>query len=387
MWRLGGIFRDVDLVFKPKVYVADVFNRCKFDEYFEKTTFTSTVTVACRGADFDGGKLVVKMRNAKSELVFELTQDISQLSDGEDFTFDFEKKLDKVVLWSNELPYLYSLDFLLMKGNAMSDRRRMNFGFRSISIKPYSDFDNKGPSILLNGKPYIIRGVNRHEFHPEYGHAVPKEITEKDIILCKQNNINSIRTSHYPNSRSFYELCDRYGILVMCENILETHGLAKIIPSSNPKWIAPCVYRMTNMVNTFKNHTCIVFWSLGNESGNGKAFSEMRKAALEIDNTRLIHYEPDNKLENTDVLSEMYTLQTKMEKIGKNKTIIHSRAFWNNMMGNLLTSKTYKNKPFILCEYAHAMGNSLGNFAEYMQDFKKYERLQAAIFGILQTKA
>ncbi len=132
---------------------------------------------------------------------------------------------------------------------------------------------------------------------------------------------------------------------------------------------------MTNMVNSFKNHSCILFWSLGNESGNGKAFPDMKRAAQQIDRTRPFHYEPDAHLETSDLFSEMYTVQTEMKEIGENKPHIHSRALWNGGMGYRLTPEMYRDKPFIECEYAHAMGNSMGNFSDYWNDFKKYDRL------------
>ena len=161
----------------------------------------------------------------------------------------------------------------------------------------------------------------------------------------------------------------------MSENNLETHGLAQQIPASNPQWSAQCCYRMTNMVNSFKNHSCILFWSLGNESGNGKAFPDMKRAAQQIDRTRPFHYEPDAHLETSDLFSEMYTVQTEMKEIGENRPHIHSRALWNGGMGYRLTPEMYRDKPFIECEYAHAMGNSMGNFSDYWNDFKKYDRL------------
>lgn len=144
-------------------------------------------------------------------------------------------------LWSSEDPYLYKLTLTFTSTEkgvvTFHDMRKMDFGFRKVEIVP--SIDGKQPYIKLNGKKLKIRGVNRHEFHPDFGHAVPKEYTEKDILLLKKHNVNSIRTSHYPNSRHFYELCDKYGIMVMCENNLETHGLATRIPTSNKNWTEP----------------------------------------------------------------------------------------------------------------------------------------------------
>ncbi len=203
---------------------------------------------------------------------------------------------------------------------------------------------------------------------------MPAELIEKDIQLCKANNITSIRNSHYPNQDMFYELCDRYGILVMAETNLESHGLAMFLPKSSKKWKEQCVYRATNMVRRLRNHSCIISWSLGNESGFGKDFYAMKEAVLALDKTRFIHYEPDQKGEVGDVLSEMYSKVEKMPVIGENKPMRHCLAIWSPM-GSKYTPDMYRDLPFIQCEYAHCMGNSLGNFSDYWDMFRKYDRL------------
>ncbi len=375
MWRLAGIFRDVNLVYVSKLSVADVHNRTDLKDNFTTGVLNSKITLKANGSDSEEAKLIIRLKAPDGTLIGETKTDLPAMKDGSERSVEYAKTVKDVQAWSGEFPNLYTLDIILTSGAKVLDRRILKVGFRNVRIVPYNDETKRGPFILLNGRPYMIKGVNRHEFHPEYGHAVPLSLTEKDIILCKQNNINSIRTSHYPNSRGFYDLCDRYGILVMCENNLETHGLAKHIPASDPKWIAPCVYRITNMVHSYKNHPSIVFWSLGNESGTGRAFDVMRQTVLGIDNSRPIHYEPDTRLKASDLYSEMYTVQTKMKKIGKNKQVIHCRALWNNMMGSVMKPSYYKDRPFILCEYAHCMGNSLGNFGDYMDEFKRYDRL------------
>ena len=180
--------------------------------------------------------------------------------------------LQKVDLWSDEYPNLYDVEVRLYDGVRLLDTRKSHFGFREIKIEPMQD--GRGPFIKLNGKVIKIHGVNRHEFHPDYGHAVPVELIEKDIQLCKANNITSIRNSHYPNQDAFYELCDRYGILVMAETNLESHGLAMFLPKSSKRWKDQCVYRATNMVRRLRNHSCIISWSLRQRSGiQEKTFS------------------------------------------------------------------------------------------------------------------
>ena len=375
MWRLSGIFRDVNLVFKPKVFIRDFFMRSEMHNNFTCADFKIDAEIESRGKAFDGGEIRVEMFAADGALFASASEKIDVLSEKDECVVKFCIPVKDMQLWSHENPYLYNVKVSLVSGDTVVDLREHKFGFREIRIEKYNEETKRGPFILLNGMPLKICGVNRHDFHPDYGHAVPEEIIRSDLELLKRSNITNIRTSHYPNSRRFYELCDEIGLLVMSENNLETHGLAHIVPGSNPFWSAQCCYRMSNMVNSFKNHSCILFWSLGNESGNGKTFADMKETALAIDDTRPIHYEPDAYLEVSDLMSEMYTVQTAMSEIGENKPHIHSRALWNAGMGYRLTPDMYRDKPFIECEYSHAMGNSMGNFADYWNDFKKYDRL------------
>ncbi len=374
MWRLSGIFRDVDLIYKPRVEISDMYFHSEFNDSFTKSTLLGKIDLHANGQNLKNPilKITVADYYGNEEPIFENTYAIKELVNGEKYSLEINENIENFRLWSHEFPNLYAILVELLDNEYFIDKRVCSYGFRKIEIVPM--VGEKGPFILLNGKPVKFAGVNRHEFHPEYGHAVPAELIEKDIILCKTNNITAIRTSHYPNQPAFYELCDKYGILVICENNLETHGLSILIPRSNKMWTEQCCYRMRNMVNTYKNHPCIVSWSLGNESGRGKAFMAMRKATLAIDKTRFIHYEQDFKLEVSDVLSEMYANYEKMEPIGKNKPIWHG-AYLFCAAGWPMSPERYRNKPFIQCEYAHAMGNSLGNFSDYWDAFKNYDRL------------
>lgn len=365
MWRLSGIFRDVFLINKPSCEIADIYAR---SEFVDGNYSSAELIIDAKIGNFtDNLTIVTEVFDNENNLIRTIDAEVK-----EERTV-IEEKFDKVVAWSNENPYLYRIDFTLRKNGEFVDKRSINFGFREIKIEPMKD--GKGPFILLNGKAIKFRGVNRHEFHPEYGHAVPAELIYKDLIICKENNISAIRTSHYPNSRVFYDYCDKLGILVMCENNLETHGLSMFIPGNSKMWTKQCVYRMENMVNTYKNHPCIVSWSLGNESGYGKAFSEMKKAALAIDKTRFIHYEEDVSGKVSDVFSEMYAPLEKMDSIGNNKTVSHCRFTVFRPLGVTYRSKKYANLPYMQCEYAHCMGNSLGNFADYWKEFKRFDRL------------
>lgn len=363
MWRISGIFRDVYLVQKPLVEIADFFVRSYFAGGYEKADLR--ISIELKG---DYTDCVLKAKFSKDgKMICESEHNLSQEK------LCIATEVNNPELWSHETPVLYDIELLLYKDGKQIDCRKSKFGFREIKIVPM--INGKGPFVLLNGKPVKFRGVNRHEFHPMYGHAVPKEKIKADLELCLQNNITAIRTSHYPNNKAFYDYCDEMGILVMCENNLETHGLSFMVPNSNKRWTKQCIYRVRNMVNTYKNHPCIISWSLGNESGFGNAFREMKKAVLEIDDTRFIHYEEDVSGEVSDVMSEMYAPLEKMPLIGENKKVRHCFFTVFRPLGVTYKPERYKNLPYIECEYAHCMGNSLGNFADYWREFKKYDRL------------
>lgn len=371
MWRLSGIFRDVTLVYKNSSEISDIYVRSELSEDFSSAEFIADVKVTAHSSAKDL-RAVLRLIDDNGAEVLRKEEIVGQLNN-DSTSFVVSEKLRGVKLWSHEYPNLYKVEVSLFSGEDCLDVRKIDFGFRKIEIAPMKD--GKGPFILLNGVPVKFRGVNRHEFHPEYGHAVPRELIEEDIKLCKRNNITAIRNSHYPNCSAFYELCDKYGILVMAEANLETHGMAMFIPTGKKNWTAQCCYRAENMVNSFKNHPCIVSWSLGNEAGFGDNFFRMKEAILAIDKTRFIHYEPDTTGKCGDVLSEMYSTVEKMPLIGENKKIGHCAALWNLGVPSTYTPEMYRDLPFIQCEYAHCMGNSLGNFSDYWDAFKKYDRL------------
>lgn len=371
MWRMSGIFRSVWLISKPQVEIADYFTHSKLFNNYKSAKFITHVTVASRENIRNRVSVQVNL-SYDGKLVAELNSDPLYVERNGIVNITLEKDIEDINLWSNEYPNLYDVEIKLSTEGKTIDIRKSHFGFREIEIDPM--INGKGPFIKLNGVPIKIFGVNRHEFHPDYGHAVTAELIEKDIKLCKQYNISSIRNSHYPNQDVFYELCDRYGILVMAETNLETHGLAMFIPRNSKKWAKPCVYRATNMVRRLRNHPCIISWSLGNEAGFGKDFALMKEAVLKLDKSRFIHYEPDQSGKVSDVLSEMYSTLEKMPVIGENKPMRHCKALWSPF-GSKYDSAKYKNLPFIQCEYAHCMGNSLGNFSDYWDMFWKYDRL------------
>lgn len=369
MWRLSGIFRDVSLLAVSPLTVRDFYVRCDLDDNYEDAVLKITVKIHnYSNAEAAGYRLEALLLDYEGYYVESkvFAQADLKLSAGSGMVAELEGTVKDPLKWSAETPHLYRVVLNLVGPEGeTSEVRSCNFGFRRVEIK--------NSRLYVNGREILLKGVNRHEFHPSYGHAVPAKITEEDIKLIKANNMNAIRTSHYPNNPAFYELCDYYGIYVMDEADLETHGLRHRIPAGNKRWTEACVDRMVRMVERDKNHPCVIIWSLGNEAGYGANFRKMKEAALEIDDTRPIHYEGDHVLDISDMFSMMYATPQQVEKVGQGKTVRAGMLEQNNPVGSFVSKKRYQGKPFILCEYAHAMGNSLGNFQKYMDVFEKYD--------------
>ena len=352
MWRFSGIYRDVYLFSTPKAHIRDFFASCDLDENYEDAIFK--VRLKIRNYDNinqDQLKVEISLLNEKKEYVdSEILMDKSiNMKPNAETTVELKVEVKNPQKWSVETPYLYDLIILLKDVDKnIIEVEQCKFGFRSIEIKNDGGF-------YINGKSIILKGVNRHEHDPDHGRAIPFDRMLQDIKIIKQNNINAIRTSHYPNHPRFYDLCDKYGIYVLDECNLESHGLRDILPNSDPLWTTACVDRMVRMVERDKNHPSIIIWSLGNEAGYGDNFEKMKIAALKIDSTRPIHYEGDYNQEIVDITSYMYYSPQQLERKAKS---------------NLRHGET---RPIVLCEYAHSMGNSLGNFQKFMDVFEKYE--------------
>jgi beta-galactosidase len=266
------------------------------------------------------------------KLVATLSQPTNNLKANAEQTFPLQTKVDKPLLWSAEKPNLYTV--LVSVKDAQGKETEVlasKFGFRKIEIK------NK--RVYINNEQIFFKGTNRHDIHPRYGKAVPVETMIRDIVLMKQHNINTVRTSHYPNSQKMIALYDYYGLYIIDEADLECHANQNI--SGNPDWIPAYVDRITRVIQRDKNHPSVIFWSLGNESGDGSNLKEMYKKAKEMDPVRPVHYEGNNAF--ADIDSHMYPDIPRMSRFDQETS----------------------DKPYILCEYAHSMGNAPGNIAEY----------------------
>lgn len=266
-----------------------------------------------------------------------LTVEGAEVIDGPDLT-------QPVKPWTAETPHLY--DVTVAKG---PERAVLRVGFRTVSIED--------GVLKVNGRRILFRGVNRHEFDPDHGRVMSEEVMRADLRLMKQHNVNAIRTSHYPPHPRFLELCDELGFWVIDECDFETHGFESLgwkgNPTDEPAWRDALVDRVTRMVARDFNRPSVILWSLGNEAGTGQNLAHMAAAIRALDPTRPLHYEGDRSYEHVDVHSRMYVPHEEVEKIGQER-----------------------GKPFILCEYAHAMGNGPGGLAEYQRLFEKYERCQ-----------
>lgn len=368
MWFLSGIFRSVYIYREPAIYIRDFFARCKFDENYEDALFQMDVEMPSKAS-----KTVVVNVLLKDEKEKTLFCEAVQVSPKQTTNLYFHEWIDKPKKWSAETPNLYDVIIELKEVTGeIIQVKCFRFGFRQTEIK-----DTK---LLINGKPILLKGVNRHDFDPYEGWNLPDERYIQDLKIMKKNNINAIRASHYPNDLRFYALCDKMGFYVMDEADVESHGVRnKNVPGSNPVWKSAVIDRMERMVLRDRNHACIFMWSLGNEAGYGENFKFMKKAARAIDDTRPFHYEGDYDLSVSDVLSRMYPTIELLEKIGKNEEV--SISIFDNFMNKLaadhkpIKPEWMKGKPVIVCEYAHAMENSLGNFQEYMDVFEKYEKM------------
>lgn len=360
MWFFSGIYRDVFLYAERQIHLWDHFMKAEFEPGMEQAEVN--LALYLRNGGIPG---TVTVRAEIPELDLVLGEE--SLTVDREACLCFSKQVQHPRLWSHETPHLYSV-LITLTCAGESTYKIFRFGFRKVEIQ--------GNVLLLNEKPLKIRGVNRHDFNPDTGWTLSDEQYRQDVEILKRLNINSIRTSHYPNDPRLYDLCDEYGILVMDEADLESHGVREILPASDPRWTPHCLDRMRRMVLRDRNHACVLFWSLGNEAGTGANFAAMRKAAEELDDTRLFHYEGEYNRSSSDLVSRMYPDESAFAALCLQQELGRDGSKSNPLMDeNRITPDLYASMPVLLCEYAHCMENSLGNLAEYTQAFEKYPHL------------
>ncbi|MRX63884.1 glycoside hydrolase family 2 TIM barrel-domain containing protein [Maribacter luteus] len=355
-WRLSGIDRDV------YVYATN------------KTTLKDIKVISDLTDDYSNGHLEVQLalKNASKNVPLlteiqlldgdiEVYNEAKKVEDREGgISMDFTKAIPNVKTWNAETPNLYTLLISLLKEDGtVLETTSIKVGFRKIEIK--------NNQFLVNGKAVLLKGVNLHDHNDKTGHVVSEKLTFKDLELMKQNNLNAIRCSHYPKNPHFYRMCDTYGFYVIDEANIEIHGMGatnqgldenlevqKIHPAYLPQWKAMHLDRTIRMFERDKNHPSIITWSLGNESGNGANFFATYDWLKSHDKTRPVQYEGATSYENTDIQAPMYMRIPNMIAYAENNP----------------------KRPLIQCEYAHAMGNSVGNLQEYWDVIEKYDVLQ-----------
>jgi beta-galactosidase/beta-glucuronidase len=359
MWWLSGIFRDVSLVSVPRDHVWDVHARARLDTGFHDGRLHIT------------GQCVGHVERVKAELHVPGRSDRvrAEANVASDGSFELLASVDAPPQWTAETPTLCRLVVtpLDARGHATA-AVPLDVGFRDVRVQD--------AQVRVNGRPITVRGVNRHEWHPRRGRAVTLDDDVADITLMKRHNINAVRTAHYPPSSRFLHLCDRFGLYVMLEADVETHGFQHTDDwgrlAKDPAWRDEHVDRMERAVHRDKNHASIFCWSIGNESDTGPNHRHMAEAARRIDSDRLLHYEGDRLLEFTDILAPMYPGLEEIQKAAAGED-----WRWHDYVGGqTLPARRHVDKPFIPCEYAHAMGAGPGGLKDYWDLFDRHPRLQ-----------
>ena len=340
-WRISGVERDVYLYSRPKAHIQDYFAKAVFANNYlngglsteiriDKSNKKSNYSVETRLYD-ENNKLV---GNKKQDAIDEVITVVDEVVNPKH--------------WTAETPNLYKLVIKLYEDDKPVHIVSSNVGFRNVEIK--------NGQLLVNGKAILIKGVNRHEHDPVKGHVISEELMIKDIKLMKENNINTVRTSHYPNDPKWYELCDKYGLYVIDEANIESHGMGYGEQSlaKDTSWYEAHLDRTIRMVERDKNHPSVIIWSLGNEAGDGLTFHKTYKWIKEKDDTRPVQYEQAEIKEHTDIVCPMYPTLQYLESYAEHEQL----------------------RPLIMCEYAHSMGNAPGNLQDYWDVINSSKYLQ-----------
>jgi beta-galactosidase len=394
MWRVSGLERDVMLFARNKTGIADFWVKCGLDDQYKNGTINATIDMR-QTADLTKYSVELAIFDKHQSRVFVKTEKVSSEKPTPTATLNMTGTVKYPEKWSAESPYLYTAIITVKDENGkLIESVGSKVGFRSVEIK--------GVNFLINGQRALVKGVNRHEHEKGSGSRyLSVDGMIEDIKLMKQNNINTCRSAHYPNDPRWLKLCDEYGLYVIDESNIETHGMGAEFqffrdvknqisvngiapknqetntgkgeifekhPAYNPDWKAAMRDRQMRCMERDKNHACVVVWSLGNECGNGPIFYEMYDWAKKRDNSRPVMSEQSGVERNTDIIGPMYPLVPDMEKCAKDRTLAPT-----SFAG---TTKNTIPRPIILCEYAHAMGNSVGNFKKYWDVIRASDNLQ-----------
>ncbi|MGL4956457.1 MAG: glycoside hydrolase family 2 TIM barrel-domain containing protein [Bacteroidales bacterium] len=347
-FRISGIERDVYLFSQSKARIEDILVNSTLADDYTSGKLTVNVKVENKTEKNLPASLSIELFDDKGKLVSSVNQDVTT---GKSQKTTELESIPNVKLWSAETPNLYTLVVGVKQEDGTIDYSSQKVGFRRIEIR--------GNQYFINNKAVLIKGVNLHEHDQYTGHYVNEETLRKDFALMKQNNINAIRCSHYPQQRRFYELCNEYGFYVCDEANIESHGMGYDLRKgrslgNNPDWLNMHIERTKNMYFRNKNHPCITFWSLGNEAGNGYNFYQTYNWLKAQDKTRPVQYERATLEWNTDIICPQYPGVKTLQRVGKQGT----------------------DRPYIASEYSHAMGNSSGNLKDLWDEIYKYPNLQ-----------
>lgn len=386
MWRLSGIHRDITLFRTPDIRISDFTVRTLLDKNHENASLEIDPKIKVYGPASAAGYKV----RARIENMADITADANDILNpgykaslmnewnpqrGPRKTGRLKAEIKNPLKWTAETPKLYTLLITLEDSTGrVIETIRQRIGFRSVEIAD--------GQLLINGKPVRLRGVNRHEHDPVLGKVMTEKRMLQDILLMKQANINAVRTAHYPNVTRWYELCDSLGMYVMDEADIEEHGLRGIL-ASDPDWAAAFMDRAIRMAERDKNHPSVIMWSMGNESGYGPNFAAISAWLKDFDPTRAIHYEGAQGLNGerdpstVDVISRFYPrLQQEYLNPGMAENSDAERpenARWERLLD--IAQRTNDNRPVLTSEYAHAMGNAMGNFREYWDEIYSHKRM------------
>jgi beta-galactosidase len=351
-FRLSGIERDVCLYAAPKVRLRDFWAIGDLDEHYKDGRLTVIADLKNKMPGLRAGVFAVGMTllDAAGKTIGSESKSVD-MNRKDSAAIKFESTVSLPKKWTAETPDLYSLVLALKdKSGTILETAGSKIGFRKVEIR--------SGLLLVNGERILLKGVNRHEHDPYTAHVISDESMIKDIQLMKQFNINAVRTCHYPNDPRWYELCDQYGLYLIDEANIESHGMGYGDRSlaKNPDWGPAHLDRTIRMVERDKNHPSVIIWSLGNEAGDGINFEATSAWIHGRDKTRPVHYERAERRPHTDIVCPMYARIEDLEAYALKK----------------------QTRPLIMCEYAHAMGNSTGNLQDYWDVIEKYDQLQGA---------
>ena len=349
-WRISGIFRDVFLFSVAELDIRDFQVDTTLDGAYRDAQLELTLWLRNFGDAAATGRIEAELFNASGESVIEPLETRVTVSSTDELRVELGTRVENPAKWSAETPNLYILLLTLKDGaGSVVEHLSTRVGFRSSEIK--------NGQLLVNGVPILIKGTNRHEHHPVTGHYVDRDSMIEDILLMKRHNLNAVRTSHYPNVPEWYELADEYGLYIIDEANIESHGIGYDLDKTlgnKPEWEKAHLDRIIRMVERDKNHPSIIIWSMGNEAGDGVNFEAASAWIHERDPSRPVHYERAEMRPHTDIYAPMYASVDEIIEY----------------------AQTYTDRPLILCEYTHAMGNSNGGVKEYWDAIYEHPQLQ-----------